>query len=299
VADDAETLRCNYCGITFDLDPGPAAAPAVMARATPLPAAPRATRWSQGCWPILLVGLAAGYAFHLSTQNRARHLPIRPAALADLGTAVFQPLDVPPPPGGYAALEPMKALPWILGVAQAWRKDAVLVEARWLHLRPDGTLDLAQDDGARISYVFVAPTNRQARFQGRAGQVANTLELTIHLGQLQATLSKGADRSGTLPTCLPDPSLSLLQCKGGALGNGKPYLTGGLEWDQGSWMGRVEGEAFRLKGPSSALAPAAARAPVAAADPEPKRKLFKDRLPSPRRFEHSRSHPDRDSDLDF
>ena len=296
VADDAETLRCNYCGITFDLELGPAAPPAVAAQAAPLPAAPRPTRWSLGCWPILMVGLAAGYAVHLSTQSRARHQAIRPAALADLGMAVFQPLDVPPPPGGYLSLEPLKALPWALDVAQAWRKDALLVKVRWFHLRPDGTLDLAQDEGARITYLFASPgaakTDRQT---------ADTLELNLHLGKPQATLTKGTYRSGTLPTGLLDPAQSLVQSKGGPLGNGKPYLAGGLEWEQGAWMARVEGEVFRLKGPSSATVPAAARntASQASEDSESKRRLFKDRVKGPRRFDHGASPSNRDSDLDF
>ena len=54
----------------------------------------------------------------------------KPSSLADLDQAFHLEVDLAPPPGGYASVEPLQALPWALGAAQSWRGDATLQEVR-------------------------------------------------------------------------------------------------------------------------------------------------------------------------
>lgn len=203
-------------------------------------------------FPIVMVALGLGLPIYLGGLGpllRKPFQPLQPAGLAGLDSATLQKMDVAPPSGGYSALEPLQALPWALGMAQAWRGDAILLKANWFRMRPDGTLDVAQDADARIAYVFISQTlferNQQLRAQG-GKELADTLELTVRAGACKATLTKSMAFTVKLPSHLPRATQSLLQQHGKPLGNGQPFLMGSLEWQQGAWVVKTGGEAFHL-----------------------------------------------------
>jgi hypothetical protein len=84
-----------------------------------------------------------------------------------------QPLEVTPPTGGYASIDPLAALPWALTIAQAWESDAQLERIDVDRLRPDGTINVQDDVEAELRYRFVSPgaivrLRQRARVQSSA-----------------------------------------------------------------------------------------------------------------------------------
>lgn len=61
------------------------------------------------------------------------------------------------PPGGFGAFEPVAALPWALTIAQAWSRDARIQRIDVDRVRPDGTMNVADDPEAEVTYRFVSP----------------------------------------------------------------------------------------------------------------------------------------------
>lgn len=77
------------------------------------------------------------------------------AALKDLPRG-YHALDVAPPTGGYSALDAVGALPWAVAIAQAWEPDARITRIDVDRLRPDGTINVADDAEAVLRYRFVS-----------------------------------------------------------------------------------------------------------------------------------------------
>jgi hypothetical protein len=69
-----------------------------------------------------------------------------------------RPLEVAPPAAGFARFDPAAELPWAMAIARAWSKDARLERIDATRIRPDGTLDLANDPEAEALYRFVSPS---------------------------------------------------------------------------------------------------------------------------------------------
>jgi hypothetical protein len=94
-----------------------------------------------------------------------------PRDLHDLSRGHHE-LDVAPPPGGYGALDAVTALPWALAIAQAWTPDARLERIDVERLRPDGTVNAADDAESRVQYRFQSPS-RNEELMRRAELTAN------------------------------------------------------------------------------------------------------------------------------
>lgn len=108
---------------------------------------------------------------------------------ADLKDLPFghHPIDVTPPAAGYAALDPLAALPWAVTIAQAWESDAQIERIDVKRLHPDGTLNVQDDMEAELRYRFVSPSavtrlRQRARVQSGADEAVG-FWVTIKGGQ--------------------------------------------------------------------------------------------------------------------
>ena len=95
----------------------------------------------------------------------------KPAELAAVtGNVGWLELDAAPPPaatGGFGALDAVSALPWAVSIAQAWAPDAAIDRVDVTRLRPDGTVNVADDAEAEVMYRFLSPA-RVADYRRRA-----------------------------------------------------------------------------------------------------------------------------------
>ncbi len=249
------TLQCIYCGTSVEVRPTRIPhTPRVESDTTPESPPTRRPISFMRLFPILMIGLGVGLPFYLGGLHKViwSALAHKPSSLADLDQAFHLEVDLAPPPGGYASVEPLQALPWALGAAQSWRGDATLQEVRFSRLRPDGTLDANHDLDARLVYVFISPAllDRNERLRAQGGkEVSDSLELLVRGGTLHATISKFIIPPKKLPPNLPNATKTLVQYRGGPLGEGNPFLDGRLEFshEQQSWIARAGGSAFRLR----------------------------------------------------
>lgn len=87
-------------------------------------------------------------------------LPV--ARLAEASFTGRHVIAATPPPGGFAAFEPVAGLPWALAIAQVWSRDAKLERLDVDRVRPDGTVNVTDDPEAGVMYRFVSPSRLQA-----------------------------------------------------------------------------------------------------------------------------------------
>ncbi len=118
-----------------------------------------------------LVQTAADAIRVAATTGRAASTTVTLNSLDDLPPG-FHPLNVTPPPSGYASLDAVAALPWAVTIAQAWANDARLERIDVERLHPDGLLNVADDEEAHVTYRFVSP-NRMSDLRRRADLSAN------------------------------------------------------------------------------------------------------------------------------
>lgn len=205
VAAATEAVECSFCGLRHERDRA-----AAHPLAVGLHIDPEQRRWiSKLMLAIVLVvvvgvigsvasvvaGLVAGWRAVESTATpliqavaTAVATPARKTT-ADLENLPWghHELDVAPPPGGYASVDPLAALPWALPIAQAWESDAQLERIDISRLRPDGTLNVQDDIDAELRFRFLSPSaitrlRQQARIQANAqGQVG--LWVTVKGGE--------------------------------------------------------------------------------------------------------------------
>jgi hypothetical protein len=96
----------------------------------------------------------------------------------------FHDLETTPPPGGYASVDAVAGLPWALAIAQAWSADARIERIDVERMRPDGSVNAADDAESKVTYRFTSPDRseelyRRAETSGKA-EVDN--ELWVQLG---------------------------------------------------------------------------------------------------------------------
>lgn len=228
----AATVRCPFCGST--LAPtrtlSAAGAPVVIDLRRVTRAGATAARWV--ALGFVLVLLATGgilwVALGSARQGLARvpaslvrpapsRPPARPAArrlaeLADLTRAdAWQRLDLAAPAGGFAAFDPVAELSWATTIGQAWRRDALLERIDVVRLRPDGTLNLADDEEASAMFRFVSPQavadfERQARLSTRV-EAETGLFVKLAGGVVTALVVEA--RGDDLPPDFPADALAL------------------------------------------------------------------------------------------
>lgn len=113
------------------------------------------------------VAEAGSKAKSLSVSSTEKVLPLE--RLSEESFRGRHAIAAAPPAGGFAALEPVGALPWALALAQRWSPDAAPWRIDVERLRPDGTVNLADDEHGKVTYRFASP-RRLAAFRERANR---------------------------------------------------------------------------------------------------------------------------------
>ncbi|MGD9904340.1 MAG: hypothetical protein AB7U83_12820 [Vicinamibacterales bacterium] len=228
----ATSITCRFCGLPHDLggsSPRTAAGEPVVIDLRP---ARRATAVAAAlilglvgvavavggfvAWRVTRVGgivsqLATGPQAPPGTAPSARRdQPLAPPALASLTEFGWRTLDVPPPPGGFAAFEPVAALPWAMAIARAWASDAVLTRIDIGRVDATGVVDLGGE--ATSGYRFSSP-GRQLRWRQEtdAGSTSPTrtgLTLQIQEATVRALVQEGRNSSDR-PAPAPGKILAL------------------------------------------------------------------------------------------
>jgi hypothetical protein len=253
----ASTITCRFCGLTHDLG-GAAAHPAGAPVVIEIGSAARRTGGVAATAMLGVVGAAlavGGYAAWRVTRNtgvgsqlatlsqrlpetvatkasRPPDRPLAPTALATITQFGWNALDVPPPPGGFDAFEPVGALPWAMDIARAWASDAVLTRIDIGRVDTTGVVSLSGETTG--GYRFASPA-RQLRWKqetdaGSKSQTRVGMMLQIQGTTVRALLEEGRnsnDRPAPAPAdILPLPEV-LTRAK--ARRNGvaeRPYYSG-------------------------------------------------------------------------
>jgi hypothetical protein len=257
-AGDASSITCRFCGLTHDLGGSAAAhrvgAPVVIeigstARRTGAVAATAmlgvvGTALAVGGYAAWRVTRNTGVVSQMATLSprvpetvaaKATRPPDRalaPAALATITQFGWNALDVPAPPGGFDAFEPVAALPWAMDIAQAWASDAVLTRIDVGRVDTTGVVNLSGE--ITSGYRFASPARQQRWKQetdaGSKSQTRSGMMLQIQGTTVRALLEEGRnaiDRPAPAPAnVLPLPEV-LARAK--ARRNGvadRPYYSG-------------------------------------------------------------------------
>jgi len=222
--DDDLTIVCGFCGLRHDINDLAAAASPVVVQVTP-----RTSRAGLTIGLVVLAIAAATTAGGLyvayraaqttatfvadttasvrpPTGSRDRRLPlVELAALSEFG---WKFIDAPAPPGGFAAFDPVAAVPWAMDIARAWAPDAMLTRIDVGDVSATGVVDLTGD--APSGYRFRSPARRQRWTQetdsGSKSTTASGLTLQLHDGAVRAIVD--ADRRDE-PTTPAPVSLAL------------------------------------------------------------------------------------------
>jgi len=209
LGDDEVRTACPYCGGSLE-------------RTTALPrgvevAGPalridvrrgvRTVRQVLGCTLAVVVGIVAVGAFvawraariggevarsvadagrrGVAESRRAADEPLPLERLSDASFSGRHRIAAAPPPGGLAAFEAAGSLPWALAIAQRWAPDAQPLRIDVERLHPDGTLNVADDPHAEVSYRFVS-RQRVAAFRELANanpEARGDFELWVSIEQ--------------------------------------------------------------------------------------------------------------------
>jgi hypothetical protein len=262
----SEAVECAFCGLRHERDNG-----AAHAHVVGLNIDPEHRRWiSRLTLAVVLVcvvaaiGSIASVVTGLMEGWRAVESTAKPV-LEAVATAVSKParrttadlkdlpwghhaLDVAPPPGGYASVDPLAALRWALPIAQAWETDARLERIDVSRLRPDGTINVQDDVDAELRFRFLSPSavlrlRQQARVQADArGPVGFWVTVkggqpSVFADQRPAQAVRGEEvppypqKALPLPTLFEQPAVR-------ALASDLPFLKGyliSLERDGWVW----------------------------------------------------------------
>lgn len=202
-----------------------------------------------GC-ATLLAGIGLVIALLIGSGSRGVPPPTaRPAiTLPSLAKRTYAPADLArtrergwlelrpaPPPTPYGAFEPVACLPWALTVAQGWALDAGLERIDVKRLRPDGLVNVEDDQDAEVMYRFLSPA--QLREYGRLSELNSQAKvpygffLRIEKGHATALINEGKphadDQIPEHPKALPLPRLLEIAKSTGRFPE-KPFYAGYL-----------------------------------------------------------------------
>ncbi len=248
--DDLRTA-CPYCGAALERTLAasrralgvPENSPVAIEIGLGDPRSPRRTGRLLGCIVFVVLAIAGsgiyvvwrGASIGLDVARRVADAGLQAKSIAISVSEKALPLErlseasfhgrhaiaAAPPTGGFAALEPVGALPWALAIAQRWASDAAPWRIDVERLRPDGTVNLADDAHAKVTYRFASP-RRLAVFRERANRETEArgdfeFWVTVESGTVSAyaleTLPQIAGLEGeeiarlTYPKSLPLPEI--------------------------------------------------------------------------------------------
>lgn len=86
---------------------------------------------------------------------------LRVADLRRIDSRGIHDLDAEPPASGYGNFDVVAQLPWAVTIAQGWREDARIERIDAVRVRPDGTVNAADDAEASVRYRFASPAERR------------------------------------------------------------------------------------------------------------------------------------------
>lgn len=159
--------------------------------------------------------------------------PVAPNALATIEPGVWRAVEVTPPKGGLAVFDPVGGMEWVLDVARSWAVDAALEQIEGGPIARDGTMNLAAEGEAFISYEFLAP-QRLAQWDREADlrrDVAADYELEVAIahGRVTARVTRGRPLNVKVPPA--GPLLAVGELLARARRNGfpdRPFYVGTL-----------------------------------------------------------------------
>jgi hypothetical protein len=229
--DEFERSTCQFCGMTHDAAT-PGGASIQIAIETP-----ETRRFARGAIVVIslvfLISVLAPLAFiYMQWRASSALAPLRAfvststssvkktrttSNLRDLPRG-FHELETTAPPGGYASVDAVSALPWALAIAQAWSGDARIARIDVERMRPDGAVNAQDDAEASVTYRFASP-GRGEELQRRAetsGQAELDSEFWVRLngGRAQViahynsagvarVMDRGPGRTPGHPVALP------------------------------------------------------------------------------------------------
>lgn len=218
--DDDLTIVCTFCGLRHDINaPGSGGpAPVVIELG---PGMRRANGLIVGT-VLAIVALSVAGGLYVSyraaaeattrvtdatraTQERAaeRRRALAPAELSRLTEFAWKTIDVPPPPGGFAAFDPVASMPWALDIAHAWATDAVITRIDIDRVAATGAVAL--DGEATGGYRFASPARadraKREADTGVTGATATGMMLQLRGAEVRVLME--SDRVDDLPPTAP------------------------------------------------------------------------------------------------
>ncbi len=172
----------SFGGISLD----PPAGSRVQVHRIDLSGARLSPRRSLGCIALVLLlvlglgGIIAWRSYTMQSSIRAsianatksfgeisQSVRVEPMAVSELALPGFEgrraiAAAAPASAGGLAAFDAVTAMPWALALAQVWQSDVKLERIDVERMRPDGTVNVADDPEAEVTYRFVSPRRLQA-----------------------------------------------------------------------------------------------------------------------------------------
>lgn len=215
--DDDLTIVCRFCGLRHDInDLASEATPIVVQVGGPRRGASKAVL--AVVLAVVLVPTAVGlYVAYRATNEvttRVRETTDavrqrvaernRPLALTELGTLTeyaWKPVDVAPPPGGFASFDPVAALPWAMSIAHAWAPDAVLTRIDVGRVSSTGVIDLTGDTPS--GYRFHSPARllrwKQETDGGTKSTTASGMMLQVQGTAVRVLMETNAREEASTP----------------------------------------------------------------------------------------------------
>lgn len=206
--DESAAIRCPFCGVVNDIAMATPGTINVRIE-TSAPAPSRSAAWIvvvATLVPILVAGAVIAFVVMPAMRNvhevttAIAHRVLPPATLttstlSTLGRTGWMSVEAAAPAGGYGAFDASAQYPWALAIAQAWQPDVRVRNIDVVRVRPDGTMNLADDADARVRYTFVSPS-RLAAWREQATLKANVvgeygIVLEVSKGAIKALLDYG------------------------------------------------------------------------------------------------------------
>lgn len=243
--DDDLTIVCTFCGLRHDLNQlADTTAPVVIRMG---PAAPRGNKLVVTIVLLIVAATTAGGLYVasrtasevtsrvLATTDAVRervverHRPLAPTELGTLTERAWKVVDTPAPPGGFAAFDPVAALPWATAIAQVWAPDATLTRIDVGRVSTTGVVDLAGDTSS--GYRFHSPARRlrwtQEADSGVKGVTTTSMMLQVQAEAVRVLLDGDArdEPKTATPVSLALPELLTRARKGRGFSD-RPFYAG-------------------------------------------------------------------------